>query len=176
MSGGSYNYLCNRQPGELLDCREDIESARHSLLALDAADVAQVLTDVLGIIGNYRPAVEAKMDSVYGVLHELEWWHSNDHSEEDFRAALAEHRAAQVANSRGDSPMADAAELANRFAFHAATTQERRDEHERVRDAAGDLAAKLNDWLPEGREKSLAFTHLEQVMFWANAGIARQGA
>lgn len=70
--------------------------------------------------------------------------------------------------------MADPAELANRFAFHAATTQERRDEHERVHEAAGGLAAKLNEWLPEGREKALAFTHLEEVMYWSNAGIARQ--
>ncbi|MET8648427.1 Acb2/Tad1 domain-containing protein [Nocardia aurea] len=72
--------------------------------------------------------------------------------------------------------MADPAELANRFAFHAAQTQERRDEHERVRDAVGELAVKLNEWLPEGREKSVVFTNLEQAMFWANAGIARQGA
>lgn len=70
--------------------------------------------------------------------------------------------------------MADAAELANRFAYHAATTPERRDEHERVRDACGELAAKLNAWLPEGREKSVSFTKLEEVMFFANAGIARQ--
>lgn len=71
--------------------------------------------------------------------------------------------------------MPDPAELANRFAFHAATATERRDEHERVRAAAGELAAKLNEWLPEGREKALVFTHLEEVMFWSNAGIARQG-
>lgn len=32
----------------------------------------------------------------------------------------------------------------------------------------------LNARLPEGRETALAFTNLEQVMFWANAAMARQ--
>lgn len=93
MSGGSYNYLCNRQPGELLDYREDLENARDTLLTLDAGDVAQVLTDIIDLARQYRDAVEHKMDTIYTVLHELEWWHSNDHSEDDFRTALAAYRA-----------------------------------------------------------------------------------
>ncbi|MET8648426.1 hypothetical protein [Nocardia aurea] len=92
MSGGSYNYLCTRQPGDLLGCREDLEHARDSLSSLDADDVAQVLTDIIALTQDYQTAVESKMDSVHRVLYELEWWHSNDHSEEDFRAALAEYR------------------------------------------------------------------------------------
>lgn len=96
MSGGSYNYLCSRQPDELLDRREDIESARDELVSLGAPDVGQVLTDILTLASDYRAAVESKMASVYTVLHELEWWQSNDHVEEDFRAALAEYRAAQA--------------------------------------------------------------------------------
>jgi hypothetical protein len=31
------------------------------------------------------------------------------------------------------------------------------------------------DLVPPGREQSLAFTALEEAMFWANAGIARAG-
>lgn len=70
--------------------------------------------------------------------------------------------------------MADPDDLDRRFAYHPAATQERRDDHESVRDACRDLARHLNELLPEGREKALAITHLETVMFWANAGIARQ--
>jgi hypothetical protein len=65
-------------------------------------------------------------------------------------------------------------DLENRFAFHPATTQDRRDEHEAVRSAALELAQFLTQRVPAGREQALAITHLEEVMFWANAGIARQ--
>lgn len=65
------------------------------------------------------------------------------------------------------------ADIAHRFAFHPATTEEKRDEHTSVRQNCRRLADFLNERLPEGREKSLAITHLEEVMFWGNAAIAR---
>ena len=61
----------------------------------------------------------------------------------------------------------------NRFKFHAASRQEKADEHTSARQSCRRLADHLNDLLPEGREKSLAITKLEEVMFWANAAIAR---
>lgn len=36
-----------------------------------------------------------------------------------------------------------------------------------------DLGLALNDYLPEGREKSLAFTNLEQCSMWSKAAVAR---
>nr|DAP87477.1 MAG TPA: hypothetical protein [Caudoviricetes sp.] len=33
--------------------------------------------------------------------------------------------------------------------------------------------AEVLNWLPECREKALAFTALEEVMMWGNAAIAR---
>lgn len=70
----------------------------------------------------------------------------------------------------------DAADIENRFAFHAATTDEKRDAHTSVRQQCRRLADALNASLPEGREKSTAITKLEEVMFWANAGLARNKA
>lgn len=67
----------------------------------------------------------------------------------------------------------DANDLANRFAFHAATTEEKRNAHTSVRENCKVLADFLNDKLPEGREKSLAITRLEEVMMWGNAALAR---
>jgi len=64
-------------------------------------------------------------------------------------------------------------DITNRFAFHAATTEEKRNEHTSVRENCRQLADFLNEKLPEGREKALAITHLEEVMFWGNAAIAR---
>ncbi|WP_039823258.1 Acb2/Tad1 domain-containing protein [Nocardia testacea] len=66
-----------------------------------------------------------------------------------------------------------AADIEHRFAFHPATTEEKRAEHGSVRHACKSLALFLDEALPDCREKALAITALEQVMFWANAGIAR---
>ncbi len=63
-------------------------------------------------------------------------------------------------------------DIDNRFTYHAPDAV-RAEKHEFVRRDIGTLANRLNDSLPEGREKSLAITHLEEVMFWANAAIAR---
>jgi hypothetical protein len=67
----------------------------------------------------------------------------------------------------------DSQDIDNRFRFHAASRQEKADEHTSARQACRRLADHLNELCPEGREKSLAITHLEEVMFWANAAIAR---
>jgi hypothetical protein len=64
-------------------------------------------------------------------------------------------------------------DIENRFAFHAATTEEKRDAHTSVRQQCRQLADFLNEKLPDGREKALAITHLEEVMFWGNAALAR---
>lgn len=68
----------------------------------------------------------------------------------------------------------DPADIEHRFAFHAASTEEKRDAHASVRQACRRLADELNERLPEGREKALVITKLEEAMFWANAALARQ--
>jgi hypothetical protein len=72
------------------------------------------------------------------------------------------------------SDPSSAADLENRFAYHPAATPERGEAHQAVRDACLGLAHYLDDVIPPGREKALALTNLEQVMFWANGAIARQ--
>jgi hypothetical protein len=64
-------------------------------------------------------------------------------------------------------------DIEHRFAFHTASTQEKRDEHTSVRAAHRDLALKVLHDAPDGREKALALTKIEEAMFWANAAIAR---
>ena len=64
-------------------------------------------------------------------------------------------------------------DINNRFAFHPAT-EKTGPEHNEVRELCRALAHRIDDLIPVGREKSLAITHLEETMMWANAAIARQ--
>lgn len=68
----------------------------------------------------------------------------------------------------------DSAELAHRFNYHPPRTPDVAHAHESVREQCTQLAAFLNSALPDGREKALAITKIEEAMFWANASIARQ--
>jgi hypothetical protein len=47
--------------------------------------------------------------------------------------------------------------------------------YQNIRSIAKELALYINDVVPEGREKAIAITKLEEATFWANAGIARHG-
>ena len=66
----------------------------------------------------------------------------------------------------------DKADIENRFTFHPADAA-KGILHSEIRNTLGTLAQIINVKVPEGREKSLAITHLEEAMFWANAAIAR---
>lgn len=66
--------------------------------------------------------------------------------------------------------------IAHRFTHHPPKDAATAGKHAVVRETIGDAATVLADRLPEGREKSLALTKLEEAMFWANAAIARNQA
>jgi hypothetical protein len=63
-------------------------------------------------------------------------------------------------------------DISGRFDYHK-PDQRKSELHTDVRNECHRLADLLNTFLPEGREKSLAITHLEETMFWSNAAIAR---
>lgn len=46
----------------------------------------------------------------------------------------------------------------------------------KIRDKAKELALVIDEFVPDSREKSVAFTELESAVMWANAGIARNEA
>lgn len=63
-------------------------------------------------------------------------------------------------------------DIDHRFNHHAPSL-EKVDRHDRARAEVRLVAHAFQESLPEGREKSLALTKLEEAMFWANAAIAR---
>lgn len=69
----------------------------------------------------------------------------------------------------------DPADLQHRFAYHPPKDESAVRAHEGVRDAHLRLAGLIDGACPDGREKSLAITKLEESMMWANAAIARDG-
>ena len=60
----------------------------------------------------------------------------------------------------------------NNFKYHA-PTKEKIIIHTNLRDHAKDLVCFINNSCPDSREKSLAITHIENAVMWANAAVAR---
>jgi hypothetical protein len=66
------------------------------------------------------------------------------------------------------------ADLDHRFGYKQASDLAAINRHADVRGACRDAAEAINTNCPEGRERDLAITKLEEAMFWADAAIARQ--
>jgi len=64
--------------------------------------------------------------------------------------------------------------IENDFTYHA-PKEGQPELYERLRSEAKKLALLIHEEVPAGREKSTALTKLEETIFWANAGIAREG-
>jgi hypothetical protein len=63
-------------------------------------------------------------------------------------------------------------EIIARFTYHA-PKEDQATRYDAIRKEACGFALMLHLWTPESREQSLALTHLEQVVMFANAAIAR---
>lgn len=64
------------------------------------------------------------------------------------------------------------ADIKNRMGYHPASTDELRQTYEANRTMFIGLALELNAVIPEGREKALMLTHLQDALMWANAAVA----
>ena len=60
----------------------------------------------------------------------------------------------------------------NNFVYHA-PKEGQADRYISIRAAANNFAKLINETCPTSREHSIAMTKLEEVVFWANASIAR---
>lgn len=64
------------------------------------------------------------------------------------------------------------AELTNRYSYHA-PFGDQADRYNRIRAQVLETAKLIRDLCPDSRERATAFTHLDAVMMFANASIAR---
>lgn len=65
-----------------------------------------------------------------------------------------------------------ASDIEHRFDYHRPNAEAVK-LHEGVREVLKEVALSFDSNLPDGREKAVAITKLEEAMFWANAAIAR---
>lgn len=82
-------------------------------------------------------------------------------ADRDEQAAFEAHRRAELQHR-----------VTNDFTYHA-PKGDQADRYERIRQFAGQFAHHILGVTPMSREQSLALTHLEEAVFWANAAIAR---
>ncbi len=65
-------------------------------------------------------------------------------------------------------------DINRRFDHRPPKNEETIEDHKAVREEVKQTAVYLDFVLPDGREKALALTKLEEALFWANAAIARE--
>ena len=63
-------------------------------------------------------------------------------------------------------------ELESRFTYHAPKNDQTA-RYISIREKAKELAYMIDELCPKSRERSLAFTKLDETVMWANASIAR---
>lgn len=64
-------------------------------------------------------------------------------------------------------------EMVNRFTYHR-PDKPAIDDMKDLRNLLCHIAVRIMHKVPDGRERALAITKLEEAMMWANAGIVRQ--
>jgi hypothetical protein len=94
VSGGSYNYLFTAQDLEDLQARRhDLEEMANRLAGLGyAQDAARETEELLVLFRQWETRAAVRMRRLTDVWHAVEWWDSNDSSEDRVHQALATYR------------------------------------------------------------------------------------
>jgi hypothetical protein len=90
MSGGSFNYLCFREAGDIFGHEDDLAEMAAELAALghQAQDVA---TRTRALIDR-RDEINDEIAALKDVWQAVEWWRSCDRSREDVFIAIGRYR------------------------------------------------------------------------------------
>ena len=94
MSGGSYNYLYSALDLEDLQVhRADLQAMADRLAGLGyAQDAARETEELLLLFRQWETRAAVRITRLRDLWHAVEWWDSNDRSEDTVKAALAAYR------------------------------------------------------------------------------------
>ena len=94
MSGGSYNYLCNKDDlADLAMAQDDITAMADRLAALGyAEDAARATVELLLSVRQATVWIETQAKALRGIWEAVEWWDSCDWPESEVKKALADYR------------------------------------------------------------------------------------
>ena len=93
MSGGSYEYLCFKEPSDLFHVEETIQRMADDLARLGYADdAAKETMSLLLEIRVSRIRLQSHLDRIKDVWQAVEWWRSCDSSEDSVKEALKKYR------------------------------------------------------------------------------------
>jgi hypothetical protein len=94
MSGGSYNYLCNREADDLLGGQGigDLADMRDRLLELGYEDAAKETDILYQEIIHAQLVVQNRLKRLSPVFHAVEWQDSCDTSAEDTKEVIEKWR------------------------------------------------------------------------------------
>lgn len=95
MSGGSYDYLCFKEPEELFARVDDIELMAQRLLELGFQDVAGDMQRLAEYCKSGRLRVAVLGAMLNDIMHAVEWYDSGDYGINGVEKAVEKYRTAE---------------------------------------------------------------------------------
>lgn len=116
MSGGSYDYLFLKEPGEISRHEDTVQRMAERLSGLGyAQDAARETESVLLLARQFEARMRARLERLSEVWRAVEWWDSGDSGEDYLEQALLQYRSdLRLVTDMG----ATAEALANRYRLY----------------------------------------------------------
>lgn len=99
MSGGSFNYLCNKDEAyQIMENKVEVEDMAQALFVLGYDDIAKDVRRLYEYIRSAEIRIEALAKILKPVFHAVEWYESSDYGKEELERELEKYRKCGVEN------------------------------------------------------------------------------
>lgn len=92
MSGGSLNYLYNREPNELFDYVHEMEQVEDELIRQGAEDVAKDVRRLIEYVKSAEVRISVLLEQLEDIFHAVEWYHSADYGKTTLQEHIEQYR------------------------------------------------------------------------------------